>query len=86
MTDDSGIHWLNLIELESCRGDWIHSKNIYSIDRIMDKLSLNGPSKKTIAVSIFSNESPETVLIWVRAKLINGAWMFSILEEKNVLV
>jgi hypothetical protein len=86
MIDKDGIRWLNLIELESRRGDWIHSKNIYSIDRMMDKLNLAGPSEKTIALSVFNEDSPETIVIWVKAKLINGAWMFSILEEDDVLV
>ena len=83
---ENGIQWLTLLELEWRRGDWIHSRNVYSIDRIMDKLSLEGPSQKTVSLSVLNEASPDTIIIWVEAKLINGAWMFSILEEEYVLV
>jgi len=86
MIDKNGTCWLTILELESRRGDWIHSRNGYSIDRVMDKLYLDGPSEKTVALSVLNEESPDTVIIWVKAKLMNGAWMFSILEEENVLV
>jgi len=64
----------------------MHSRNVYSIDRVMDKLTLDGPSEKTVALSVFNEEIPDTIIIWVKAKLINGAWMFAILEEEDVLV
>lgn len=86
MIDGNGTCWLTILELESRRGDWMHNRNIYSIDRVMDKLTLLGPAEKTIALSVFNEESPDTIIIWVKAKLMNGAWMFSILEEENVLV
>lgn len=80
------MQWLNLLELESRRGDWIHSKNQYSIDKIMDKLDLSGPSEKSLRLSVFDDNKPLDVFILVRAKLINGAWKFTIIEEENVLV
>lgn len=79
------MQWLTLLELESRRGDWIRSKNGYSIDTIMDKLSLMGPSEKNIALSIMSDD-PWKIFVWVQAKLVNGAWKFRILEDQNVLV
>ena len=86
MIDKNGTCWLTILELESRRGDWMHSRNVYSIDRVMDKLTLDGPSEKTVALSVFNEEIPDTIIIWVKAKLINGAWMFAILEEEDVLV
>lgn len=86
MIDKNGMQWLNLLELESRRGDWVHSHNAYSINKIMDKLTIDGPSEKTVALSVFDAENPDNVFVWVKAKLINGAWMFAILEEDNVLV
>ena len=85
MTNKDGIRWLTILELESSRGDWIHSRNRYSIDRVMDKLSLNGPDEKVIALSVYNHEDPDLIVVWVMAKLINGAWMFTVTEEQNVL-
>lgn len=80
----SDIKWLNLLELESRRGDWIHSKDYYSIDKIMDKLDIS-MSEKTLRLSVSGTKASHNIVL-VRAKLINGAWKFAIVEEENVLV
>lgn len=80
------MQWLTLLELESRRGDWVRSKNAYSINKIMDKLDLQGPTEKNIALSVWNDNNPWTIFVWVHAKLINGAWKFRIIEGQNVLV
>lgn len=87
MIDKNGVKWLTILELELSRGDWQHSTNQYSIDKIMDKLDLlNGATDRKIALSVYSDIAPSVIAVWIRAKLVNGAWMFTFLEEEDVLV
>ena len=80
MKDSNGMVWLNLIELESRRSDWIKSPaDPLSITNIFRHLSIED-NEKVLHLSVKGNKTVPFL-----AKQFNGGWQFSEMSHEQLV-